>query len=163
MHLMSLSLDKYLSEYRSSIESKLVLNDTEAGIIPSNYDCDFSKKEKCRLFNSVFCPDGVSELDIDDLCKYISDGKCYGYFLHLCGELVGSFDLQPFNEFVYIINFGLLENFRGVGIGKFMLFKILDEFIAKFGDEYNKVHLTVREGNFIAKSLYESFGFVEET
>lgn len=164
MYLMSLSLKEYLDRYRCSIKSKLVLNDTEAGLIPSDYDCDFSKNEKCRLYNSVFCADdGVTELDIDYLCREIGNKNCYGYFMHLCGELIGSFDFLICNEFIYIINFGLLKEFRGVGVGRFMLFEIIDKFIDRFGDKHDRIYLTVRESNYIAKSLYESFGFVEET
>ena len=131
-------------------------------LISSSYDDEFSKSEKIRIFNSIFAKNGGTRLYFGSLKRDIDSNKCYGYFLHLCGELIGSADLGIYGEFVYLINFGLLEEFRGCGLSKLFLYKLINDAIEKFGDNYDGLYLTIDPSNLVAKSLYKSIGFVQK-
>ena len=58
------------------------------------------------------------------------------------------------------LGLGVAKEFRGVGIGEFLL-SILIEW-AKAHERIEKVCLTVHHGNDRAQALYKKFGFVEE-
>lgn len=170
MDLMFLSFDNYLDNYKPSIEKylfdKYLVDDKgcsliNCGLIRTKYEDEFCKTEKIRIFDNLFSCNGTI-LDFDSIKEQIDSNKCKGYFFHLCGELVGSADIAVYGEFIYLMNFGIVDGFRGVGIGKLFLKSLIDDAIKEFGDRYDGIHLTVRDGNFVAKSLYNSFGFIQK-
>ncbi|MFC2165590.1 ribosomal protein S18-alanine N-acetyltransferase [Acidobacteriota bacterium] len=74
----------------------------------------------------------------------------------LTGKNLGYIIYWKFNEEVQISNFAVHPDYRGYGLGKAVLRRLLDELI-KEGVLY--VFLEVRPSNYSARLLYEKMGF----
>lgn len=80
--------------------------------------------------------------------------RCFG--ARIGGKLVGYLFVHVVSDEAHIINFGILPDFRGQGIGRF----VIQETISILNNEGVKsFFLEVREGNKAAITLYESLGF----
>lgn len=78
--------------------------------------------------------------------------------LLLDGEIVGYAVMQCLFEEGELQNIAVHEDYRGEGYGKMLLLDCLDTACAQNAE---RVFLEVREGNTVARSLYESVGFEE--
>jgi len=73
-------------------------------------------------------------------------------------EVVGWCDAQPKTEKIGYLGLGLLKDYRGRGIGKGLVYAILEKG-RRFG--YEQIDLEVRGSNKRAINLYQSLGFSE--
>jgi ribosomal-protein-alanine N-acetyltransferase len=72
---------------------------------------------------------------------------------------IGFIEYQTDNITSEIVNFEILENYRSIGAGKFLL-KIFIEKMQK--NNIKKIILDVRLKNIIAQNLYKKFGFIQD-
>jgi ribosomal protein S18 acetylase RimI-like enzyme len=134
--------------------------------------CDFKNQEHCQrlveLINHYMAdPMGDSTpLDEEQQKKLInglaSHTSCFVLFVKLDNEIAGlatcfinfsTFKAKPYINLHDII---IHKKFRGLGIGKKLLEKIIDIAESK---NFCKVTLEVREDNVNAKKLYKELGF----
>ncbi len=72
-----------------------------------------------------------------------------------CFELFSTFKIKPY---MYIHDVVIHSNFRGKGLGKALLERIIEESEIR---DYCKLTLEVREDNTSAMALYKNLGFIE--
>lgn len=89
--------------------------------------------------------------------EFLNDNSIrMGVFDKARGALIGySFSRVVEDEF-HVLNIGLLPQYRGVGLGSFLLYEVLER-----AKERNCIvaHLEVRESNRAARALYQLAGF----
>lgn len=95
---------------------------------------------------------------------YMEDADLPQYFAILDDEVIGWCDITPKSipEFAHVgvLGMGVIQGYRGRGLGRSLLEKTLLH--AKEISGLGKVELTVFKSNESAIKLYESFGFVLE-
>lgn len=163
MYLMCLEFKDFISKYgevseRNDKDSKII-EEFNPSIRVVNYNGVEDYNSKLDLQAKVFQPSYDLDKHIENLVLSFKAGNGNGYFFYSNDNLVGSVDTEVFNEFIYIINFGLLEDYRGKGLGKCFLINSLIDVINNFGDRFDSIYLLVSKKNEKAKLLYESLGF----
>lgn len=163
MYLMCLEFEDFINQYGELSER----NDRDSNVVkefnPSirvlNYNEVEDYNSKLELQAKVFQPSYDLEKHIDNLMVSFGKGDGNGYFFYSNDSLVGSLDAEIFNEFIYFINFAVLEDYRGKGLGKCFMINSLIDVINTYGDRFDRIYLLVSKKNTRAKKLYESLGF----
>lgn len=120
------------------------------------------EKIRLRIQNEVFKSDTRLPLRVEDIFYdeqqeyYFENGAV---FLLLDSEYVGYGQLIIEDNQAFIVNIGILNKFRGKGLGKKLVQYLLN--IAK-ENGYTTAYLKVNLNNNIARNLYESIGFKNE-
>ncbi|URZ00675.1 GNAT family N-acetyltransferase [Clostridium felsineum] len=117
---------------------------------------------RCYIQNKVFDAEGRIPLSIEDIYYdetqkyYLDDGS---FFLCKNGFKIGygQFILEYNN--ITIVNFGIIEEYRGKGYGRYFLSYILNVLRNR---NYKTVYIKVDMNNIPAINLYISMGFVKE-
>lgn len=116
---------------------------------------------RCRIQNEVFRKDDRIPISVDDIYYdeaqdyYVNDGSL---FIKLNDKAIGYGQLIFKDGIPFIVNFGLLSEYRGNGYGKYFLQYILN-YAKSIGCE--KVYIKVDINNYVAINLYKSVGFAE--
>jgi ribosomal protein S18 acetylase RimI-like enzyme len=97
--------------------------------------------------------DGLNEHPTAEVLFVLSDGVFAGMATTFVNY--STFNLKPY---LYIHDVVVLKDFRGKGLGKALINKLID--VSKERD-YCKLTLEVREDNMHAQQLYNSLGFTE--
>lgn len=122
----------------------------------------FKEEEiRCYIQNEVFHKEGRIPISVDDIYYdetqnyYVDDGSL---FIKLNNKAIGYGQLIFKDGIPFVVNFGLLPEYRGHGYGKYFLQYILN-YTRSIG--HKKVCIKVDINNFVAINLYKSVGFVE--
>lgn len=116
---------------------------------------------RCRIQNEVFHKDGRIPISVDDIYYdetqnyYVDNGSL---FIKLNNKAIGYGQLIFKDGVPFVVNFGLLPQYRGNGYGKYFLKYILN-YAKSIGCE--KAYIKVDINNFVAINLYKSVGFAE--
>lgn len=124
---------------------------------------DYSKEsefeDKLFVHRKIFVPNYDLEEHINSLKLSYKEDCGFGIFFYLNGNLVGALDIERTNDFVYVMNFGVIPEIRGKGLGKKFLIKSLNVVIDKLSKDFEGIYLLVSKKNNVAKNLYECLGF----
>ncbi|MCY6356667.1 GNAT family N-acetyltransferase [Clostridium sp. ZS2-4] len=117
---------------------------------------------RCTLQNRIFKHKDRIPLDIDDI--YYDEIQSYYYddgaiFMKKDNDYIGYGQIIIKAGDPYIVNFGLLNNWRNKGYGKIFMCYLLKILYDK---DFKIVKIKVEPNNFNAIKLYKDFGFTEE-
>lgn len=97
---------------------------------------------------------GFSE---SDFLNYIDNPIYHFSVARLDNKIVGYISYMIICDEGEIINVGVMPEYRGLKIGKKLLFEMIQDCKSK---NAICVHLEVRRSNYVAINLYEGFGFL---
>jgi len=114
---------------------------------------------RCKIQNIIFENDNRIPLSIEDI--YFDEDQSYyleegAIFIKADNNYVGYGQIVVDNKDAYIVNFGILKEFRGKGYGKCLIYYLVT-LINNLG--FNKVYIKVASENNKALKLYETMGF----
>lgn len=118
---------------------------------------------RCELQNDIFnkwnrMPLNVGDIYADMAQDYYLDEFS---FLGVLNKIPIGYGQIIFNRNMYtIVNFGIISNFRSLGLGRIFLNEIINS--AKV-NKINDLYIRVDSDNIAAINLYKSIGFKEET
>lgn len=121
------------------------------------------EKLRCELQNDIFnkwnrMPLNVGDIYADMAQDYYLDEFS---FLGVLNKIPIGYGQIIFNRTMYtIVNFGIISNFRSLGLGRIFLNEIINS--AKV-NKINDLYIRVDSDNIAAINLYKSIGFKEET
>lgn len=121
------------------------------------------EKLRCELQNDIFnkwnrMPLNVGDIYADMAQDYYMDEFS---FLGVLNKIPIGYGQIIFNRNMYtIVNFGIISNFRSLGLGRIFLNEIINS--AKV-NKINDLYIRVDSDNIAAINLYKSIGFKEET
>ena len=121
------------------------------------------EKLRCELQNDIFnkwnrMPLNVGDIYADMAQDYYLDEFS---FLGVLNKTPIGYGQIIFNRNMYtIVNFGIISNFRSLGLGRIFLNEIINS--AKV-NKINDLYIRVDSENIAAINLYKSIGFKEET
>lgn len=161
MHLMSLSFEYYKNFIRPNInlESELLSN---CSVYITKYSSDEELIKKKTIHKLIFDPQYDLEEKIYSLKNSINMNLAYGFMISVCDEVIGSLDIENIDDFICIMNLGIVPEYRNNGYGKLLLILSLDKVVEMYYAKFDKIYLMVDKSNLVAKILYESLGFVYE-
>lgn len=116
-------------------------------------------KKRCLLQNEIFCDEGRAPLNISDI--FFDERQEY-FIQDMCFFILYQNDLAGYGQVVYnrgvfsVVNFGIIKKYRGLGLGKVFLNKIIKICRLK---GITDMYIRVEANNLIAKKLYSEIGF----
>lgn len=121
----------------------------------------FGKHEelRCNMQNEIFksedrIPITVDNIYLDQLQEYYYEEGCV--FIKYKDYYAGYGQIIIENNTPYIVNFGILREFRKKGLSKLLLKYLINVAIK---DNFKVINIKVNEENDIALNLYKSMGF----
>lgn len=144
-------------DYRDEYENAFDRKDISFRIFRNNKD----ERNRCFIQNKVFHAHNRQAIGESDIIfekmesYYIADG-CI--FIQRDGEDIGYGQLVNKEHKVYIVNFGIIPEYRYNGYGLLLLYKIL-QIASKMG--FKEVYLKCDINNINAINLYHKVGFKE--
>lgn len=145
-----------------------ILQKPTSGVIKFDYldDISFRKynkgkdaKLRCKIQNEIFKGEGRVPLSLDDI---LYDEK-QDYFLEdLCVFILRNKKIIGYGQIIYnrciysIVNFGIIEGYRGLGYGFSLINKLVELGMKK---NIEKLYVRVDYDNIFAKNLYHKVGF----
>lgn len=126
-----------------------------------NFRDGIDEGTRVKIQNLVFgnetrVPISLNDVKADKLQNYyIPDGN---YFLKLEDQFIGYGQLIFYDNNLTLVNFGVIQEYRGLGYGEYFLRSILEE-VKSMG--YINIKLKVKSNNLAASNLYEKVGFVK--
>lgn len=117
------------------------------------------EKKRCDIQNDIFKKDGRTPLDVEDIyfdqCQnYYFQQGCF--FIKLKNFVIGYGQIIINNGIPVIVNFGIVDKFRGRGYGRLFLIFLLSK--AK-ENNFKEIFIRVDSSNTIALNLYGTVGF----
>ena len=114
---------------------------------------------RCSLQNDIFMnaerqPLTISDIFLDEIQYYYVNDWCI--FMKYDSQYIGYGQVIKSNSTPLIVNFGIIERYRGLGLGEFFLSYLLN-LIHKY--DYSQVNIRVSLRNTPAYSLYKKKGF----
>lgn len=159
MYLMYLEFEKYLREVKPTLGNCKRDESLNVEILPSTYSTEEDYRVKHELHTEIFKPNYDVDSHLKNLVLSIESETGIGFVINVDNNPVGSVDVEIVNDFIYILNLGLIDNYRGKGLSKILLTSCIDFVIEKHSEKFKGIFLLVKKDNFIAKNLYESIGF----
>jgi Acetyltransferases len=116
---------------------------------------------RCEIQNKIFNNKNRIPLNIDDI--YYDELQKYYYnegavFIQLNNQVIGYGQIIRDDGKPYIVNFGILDEYRGGGYGRTLLHHLLNLII---DDGFSFCLIKVDKDNLKAVNLYKSTGFKE--
>jgi GNAT superfamily N-acetyltransferase len=116
---------------------------------------------RCKIQNVVFKSNSRIPLTVEDI--YYDESQSYyldegALFVKVNGEYAGYGQVILENMIPVIVNVGILNEYRGKGLGKYLLLELL-KIIRDC--QYSNVKIRVNTENYIALKLYKNIGFKE--
>lgn len=154
--LLEMSLSDFILD--SEVYNKLV------NINNLSFRC-FIKGEdenlRCSIQNQVFEDENRSPISVHDI--YFDESQNYylengAVFLYKGSECVGYGQIILEKDCPYIVNVGVISEFRGLGYGKILMFHLLN---LTNENNHSEVRLKVKDINYKAVNLYKGLGFKE--
>lgn len=151
---------------RAIVEMKKTLKffeEVECDLPISFYRFQKNKDEKlrCNVQNQIFSD--LSRYPIDEEDVYFEENQKY-YLNDGCIFIKHDESVAGYGQIIadkgkaYLVNFGILEKYRGKGLGKLLL-NYLSNLCYNMG--YKEIYLKCNESNSIALQLYETMGFIQ--
>lgn len=158
----ALGMYKIRESYLMSLDTRYPLENIKYNLQYRPLILNKDEELRCLLQNSIFkdnsrVPLTPSDVRFDEKQEYYLKDLCI--FL-LCENKAIGYGQIVFNRGIYsIVNFGILEKYRGKGYGKEFMHRLI--ILAK---EHNIEELNIRVDalNEIAKKLYYNVGFEEK-
>lgn len=154
--------NNYISNYnREKLIPKLSSNKIDFSL--RKFIKGKDEKLRCELQNDIFnkwnrMPLNVGDIYADMAQDYYIDEFS---FLGVLNKIPIGYGQIIFNRNMYtIVNFGIISNFRSLGLGRIFLNEIINS--AKV-NKINDLYIRVDSDNIAAINLYKSIGFKEET
>ncbi|AGK97519.1 GNAT family N-acetyltransferase [Clostridium pasteurianum] len=128
-------------------------------IVIENLILNRDEKKRCDIQNDIFKKDGRTPLDVEDIyfdqCQnYYFQQGCF--FIKLKNFIIGYGQIIINDGTPVIVNFGIVDKFRGEGYGKLFLIFLLSK--AK-KNNFKEIFIRVDSSNTIALNLYRNVGF----
>lgn len=145
-------------EMKCSLEENYAIN-FNRDVVFENFVLNRDERKRCDIQNAIFEKDGRTPLSINDI--YFDECQNYyfdkgSFFVKFKDDVIGYGQIIINNGIPVIVNFGIIESFRGKGYGKlFLRFLLLKAKENKFKD----ILIRVDSSNNIALNLYKSLGF----
>ena len=147
----------YLMKYNKKPVEKLKL--------PENVSFRLYKNKKdaairCDLQNKIFYNNSRVPLSVDDICYdekqdyYLDD---FSVFILVKGIEIGYGQIISSRNMYQIVNFGILKGYRGLGLGKLLLNRLL--YLADESCINDNLYIRVDTNNKAAYNLYSSSNF----
>lgn len=138
-----------------------VFSNFNSKIIFKKFESKRDEVLRCKIQNMIFneesrVPLKVQEIYYDEKQDYYLEDLCVFVFL---GNKAIGYGQIIFTRGIYsIVNFGIIEGYRGRGYGRALLQQLI-----KMAKEKNieKLYIRVENTNFTAKELYINSGFKE--
>lgn len=156
---MGFHVIKTIIEMKRPVDYNNISDCTEGNLSFRVFVDGIDERKRCKIQNHVFNSLNRQVIDEDDIqyekCQshYIPEG-CI--FLTKGGVDIGYGQLIKKESKIYIVNFGILPKFRGLGYGKALLTHLLS--LAQ-GLNVSNIYLKCDEENRDALNLYKSQGF----
>lgn len=159
----------HFKKHNSILEMDLSLNDyrlAENYFLQDDISIEYFKEGiheqiRCNVQNEIFQCENRVPLNIDDILEdekqnyYIEGG---GVFLKFKEEYIGYGQLILEDDYLTIVNFGVIPNRRRKGYGKILLDQLVK--LAKIiAPEEGLLKIKVYSHNEIAVNLYKAYGF----
>lgn len=117
------------------------------------------EQKRCEIQNKIFYDHDRIPLTLEDI--YLEELQSYyfergGVFLKKNEEYIGYGQFIIENNTPIIVNFGIIEKYRGKGYSKYLLKYLLNMIYA---NGFHKIIIKVRDSNYVALNLYKSIGF----
>lgn len=117
------------------------------------------EKKRCDIQNDIFKKDGRTPLDVEDIyfdqCQnYYFQQGCF--FIKLKNFVIGYGQIIINDGIPVIVNFGIIDKFRGKGYGKLFLIFLLSK---SKENNFKEIFIRVDASNTIALNLYRAVGF----
>ena len=120
---------------------------------------DKDEKLRCEIQNDIFNYNGREPINIRDIMYeekqdyYISD-RCV--FILLDNKEIGYAQII-YNKGMYmLVNFGILEEYRGLGYGEILLEYMIN---LAYDIKLSQLYIRVNDSNYKALNLYKKIGF----
>lgn len=155
MDLMYLPFDRFNPSIK--VSNKEISEDIELRLVDYSEESEFN--DKLNIHTKVFVPNYDLKEHINSLKTSYKEGNGFGVFLYIDGALAGALDVERTNDFVYILNFGIVPELRGKGLGKKFLTESLNIVKDKMSSKFEGIYLLVSRKNKTAKNIYDSLGF----
>ncbi|MFD3157132.1 GNAT family N-acetyltransferase [Haloimpatiens sp. FM7330] len=133
--------------------------------IPSNVEfrsfvCSKDEELRCKVQNDIFynkdrIPLTVRDVWYDEQQNYFYEKGCY--FMKVDNKYVGYGQIIFEDSMPYIVNFGIIKEYRNAGYGKNLLEYLINSL---YNIGFKKVFIKVDCTNYIALNLYAKLGFV---
>lgn len=125
-----------------------------------NFIKNKDEKLRCEIQNQVFsdlsrAPINEEDIYFEQCQKYYINEGCI--FISYQGTPVGYGQIITDNNKAYIVNFGILQEYRNKGFGKVLLKYLLNRCYLL---NYKEIYLKCNEKNSNALNLYKSMGFM---
>lgn len=152
----TISLIKSIDSYDENFKLDSINSE---GIYTRTFMRDKDEELRCRIQNDIFKSNKRIPLSVDDI--YFDEAQDYymndcALFLYYNDQCIGYGQLMLDHNIPLIVNFGIIEEYRGKGFSKVLLSKLLNK--ASMLD-YKECLIRVSSNNDKALNLYKSFGF----
>jgi ribosomal protein S18 acetylase RimI-like enzyme len=144
-----------------NIDLKDKFNEFKTGITYRRVILGKDENIRCKIQNKIFNNKNRIPLTIDDI--YYDELQKYYYnegalFIQLNDQIIGYGQIIIDESKPYIVNFGIIDEYKGLGYGRILLYHLLNQIIdAGFSFSLLKVD----KDNIKAVNLYKSTGFCE--
>lgn len=144
-----------------SIDLKNKFNESREGISYRRVFLGKDEDLRCEIQNKIFNNKNRIPLTIDDI--YYDELQKYYYnegalFIQLNNRVIGYGQIIIDNKKPYIVNFGILDEYKGKGFGRIFLQHLLNLII---DEGFSFCLIKVDKENIKAVNLYKSTGFKE--
>lgn len=166
--LMNLNLSDYNKEEvsKSLIDTLLNNEKLKSCLVGDRINITFDKMKisvdeelRCKVQNAIFCDNGRLPIEIVDVESdvqqdyYIED---LAVFIKINGIAVGYGQVIYTRNMYTVVNFGIIEKFRGLGLGKALMGNLIEKCKCR---NITELYIRVEENNIKAVKLYSWAGF----
>lgn len=147
-NLLHLNIERYYDKDKKLKDIKL-----------KGYKKGEDAKKRCLLQNDIFNNEGREPLNISDI---LFDERQEYFIQDMCFFILYQNNLAGYGQVVYnrgafsIVNFGITKKYRGLGLSKIFLNKIIKICRLK---GITDIYIRVEAHNLIARNLYNKIGF----
>lgn len=123
------------------------------------FKVDKDEALRCEIQNDVFNYNGREPITIKDIMyeeklKYYRSDNCI--FMLVADKEIGYAQIIYNNGMYMLVNFGIIEEYRGYGYGEIFLEYMIN---LAFDNDISTLHIRVNDSNFKALNLYKKIGF----
>jgi ribosomal protein S18 acetylase RimI-like enzyme len=150
---------RVILEMKKNLKGLELLSDNSL-ITFRNFEKNKDEKLRCKIQNHVFsdlsrAPINEEDIYYEQCQKYYIENGCI--FINYKGKSVGYGQIISDNDKAYLVNFGILEEYRNKGLGKILLKHLLNQCYLL---NYKEIYLKCNDENSAALNLYKTTGFI---
>ncbi|MGL5085244.1 MAG: GNAT family N-acetyltransferase [Clostridium sp.] len=151
-----------LSDYHISNIKQYAQNNYTESVTFKTFEINNDEKLRCKIQNEIFSDWNRTPLSVEDVYSDISQDyyiNDLSLFINVNNKTIGYGQIVFSREMFTVVNFGIVQEYRGRGYGRMLLNKLI--LLSKERD-IKKLHIRVDENNIKARELYEWAGFAEK-